>query len=149
VARSQDVRRLSFKRGLRRLESDCVAGHVGLRVAATADLRRLWDTYSFPGFRPQQTVRAVFGDPQGWLPAGWLAFAGRVCRRYVDFALAIRAHRDAQLEAGSGGGARYLGSGPCLCSLQRVARSLYTQPDESLRFDDQAAQRAPPVVLAH
>src|SRR2546425_12491304 len=26
--------------------------------------RRLWDTYSFPGFRPQPTVRGVFGDPK-------------------------------------------------------------------------------------
>src|SRR6202043_2192734 len=26
--------------------------------------RRLWDTYSFPGFRPQQTVRGIFGDPK-------------------------------------------------------------------------------------
>ena len=25
--------------------------------------RRLWDTYSFPGFRPEQTVRGIFGDP--------------------------------------------------------------------------------------
>src|SRR4051794_21422267 len=26
--------------------------------------RRLWDTYSFPDFRPEQTVRGVFGDPK-------------------------------------------------------------------------------------
>jgi hypothetical protein len=26
--------------------------------------RRLWDTYSFPGFRPAQTVRGIFGDPK-------------------------------------------------------------------------------------
>jgi hypothetical protein len=26
--------------------------------------RRLWDTYAFPGFRPQYTVRGVFGDPK-------------------------------------------------------------------------------------
>ncbi|MEI6723771.1 MAG: hypothetical protein WCO67_23670, partial [Betaproteobacteria bacterium] len=25
--------------------------------------RRLWDAYAFPGFRPQPTVRGVFGDP--------------------------------------------------------------------------------------
>ena len=25
--------------------------------------RRLWDAYSFPGFRPEPTVRGVFGDP--------------------------------------------------------------------------------------
>src|SRR5262245_17099219 len=26
--------------------------------------RRLWDGYSFPGFRPQPTVRGIFGDPK-------------------------------------------------------------------------------------
>src|SRR5260370_19834790 len=26
--------------------------------------RRLWDAYSFPGFRPQPTVRGIFGDPK-------------------------------------------------------------------------------------
>src|ERR1022692_2726896 len=26
--------------------------------------RRLWDTYTFLGFRPQPTVRGVFGDPK-------------------------------------------------------------------------------------
>src|SRR6266571_5583410 len=26
--------------------------------------RRLWDTYSFPGFRPEPTVRGIFGDPK-------------------------------------------------------------------------------------
>ena len=26
--------------------------------------RRLWDAYAFPGFRPQATVRGVFGDPK-------------------------------------------------------------------------------------
>src|SRR5262249_57998465 len=30
---------------------------------ATKRSRRLWDTYSFSGFRPEQTVRGVFGDP--------------------------------------------------------------------------------------
>src|SRR5674536_89702 len=29
--------------------------------------RRLWDTYTFPGFRPQPTVRGVFGDPKALL----------------------------------------------------------------------------------
>jgi len=24
----------------------------------------LWDTYSFPGFRPEPTVRGIFGDPK-------------------------------------------------------------------------------------
>jgi hypothetical protein len=27
-------------------------------------MRRLWDTYAFPGFRPRPTVRGVFGDPK-------------------------------------------------------------------------------------
>src|SRR2546427_13143127 len=26
--------------------------------------RRLWDAYSFPGFRPQPTVRGIFGNPK-------------------------------------------------------------------------------------
>src|SRR5438552_16004176 len=26
--------------------------------------RRLWGAYSFPGFRPQPTVRGIFGDPK-------------------------------------------------------------------------------------
>ena len=26
--------------------------------------RRLWEAYAFPGFRPQGTVRGVFGDPE-------------------------------------------------------------------------------------
>ena len=29
--------------------------------------RRLADTYTFPGFRPQQTVQGIFGDPQARL----------------------------------------------------------------------------------
>src|ERR1035437_4557132 len=29
--------------------------------------RRLWDTYTFPGFRLQPTVRGVFGDPKARL----------------------------------------------------------------------------------
>jgi hypothetical protein len=27
-------------------------------------LRRLWDTYRFPGFRPRSTVQGIFGDPK-------------------------------------------------------------------------------------
>ena len=27
-------------------------------------MRRLWDAYAFPGFRPRPTVRGVFGDPK-------------------------------------------------------------------------------------
>jgi hypothetical protein len=26
--------------------------------------RRLWDAYAFPGFRPEATVRGIFGDPK-------------------------------------------------------------------------------------
>lgn len=26
--------------------------------------RRLWDTYRFPGFRPNPTVQGIFGDPK-------------------------------------------------------------------------------------
>ena len=26
--------------------------------------KRLWDTYSFPGYKPSPTVMGVFGDPQ-------------------------------------------------------------------------------------
>ena len=29
-----------------------------------ARYRRLWDTYRFPGFRPQHTVSGIFGDPK-------------------------------------------------------------------------------------
>src|SRR6266853_4853305 len=29
--------------------------------------RRLWDTYSFPGFRPEPTVSGIFGDPEARL----------------------------------------------------------------------------------
>ena len=31
---------------------------------ASRRLRRLWDTYSFAGFRAQPTVRGIFGDPK-------------------------------------------------------------------------------------
>ena len=26
--------------------------------------RRLWDAFAFPGFRPEGTVRGIFGDPK-------------------------------------------------------------------------------------
>jgi hypothetical protein len=26
--------------------------------------RRLWDAHAFPGFRPEGTVRGIFGDPK-------------------------------------------------------------------------------------
>jgi hypothetical protein len=29
-----------------------------------ARYRRLWDTYRFPGFRPEHTVSGIFGDPK-------------------------------------------------------------------------------------
>jgi len=31
---------------------------------STKRKRRLWDAYAFDGFRPQPTVRGVFGDPK-------------------------------------------------------------------------------------
>src|SRR5512134_56353 len=31
---------------------------------ASQRLRRLWDTYSFAGFRAEPTVRGIFGDPK-------------------------------------------------------------------------------------
>jgi len=35
----------------------------GFLMADTAKRkRRLWDAYSFPGFRPEGTVRGIFGD---------------------------------------------------------------------------------------
>src|ERR1700681_2609340 len=33
-------------------------------VRASKRSRRLWDTYWFPGFRPEPTVRGIFGDPK-------------------------------------------------------------------------------------
>ena len=33
-------------------------------ATSTKRTRRLWDAYAFPGFRPQPTVRGVFGDPK-------------------------------------------------------------------------------------
>ena len=37
----------------------------GFLMAATAKRkRRLWDAYAFPGFRPEATVRGIFGDPK-------------------------------------------------------------------------------------
>ena len=31
---------------------------------STKRVRRLWDAYAFPGFRPEATVKGVFGDPK-------------------------------------------------------------------------------------
>ena len=37
----------------------------GFLMTATAKRkRRLWDAYAFPGFRPEATVRGIFGDPK-------------------------------------------------------------------------------------
>jgi transposase len=33
-------------------------------AAAGRRKRRLWDAYAFPGFRPEETVRGIFGDPK-------------------------------------------------------------------------------------
>lgn len=33
-------------------------------ATSTKQPRRLRDAYAFPGFRPQPTVRGVFGDPK-------------------------------------------------------------------------------------
>src|SRR5580692_12325879 len=46
--------------------------------------RRLWDTYSFPGFRPEQTVRGIFGDPK----ARVITLKRRSKKRLVDVAVA-------------------------------------------------------------
>src|ERR1700681_5075263 len=48
--------------------------------------RRLWDTYSFPGFRPEQTVRGIFGDPK----ARVITLKRRSKKRLVDVAVAFR-----------------------------------------------------------
>jgi hypothetical protein len=33
-------------------------------AAAAKQKRRLWDAYAFRGFRPESTVRGIFGDPK-------------------------------------------------------------------------------------
>jgi len=33
-------------------------------AAPAKQKRRLWDAYAFPGFRPESTVRGIFGDPK-------------------------------------------------------------------------------------
>src|ERR1017187_2941923 len=43
--------------------------------------RRLWDTYTFPGFRPQPTVR-VFGDPKARI----ITLARRAKKRFAGAA---------------------------------------------------------------
>src|SRR5216683_989926 len=48
--------------------------------------RRLWDTYWFPGFRPEQTVRGIFGDPK----ARVITLKRRSKKRLVDVAVAFR-----------------------------------------------------------
>src|ERR1019366_7680005 len=44
--------------------------------------RRLWDTYIFPGFRPQPTVRGVFGDPKARI----ITLARRAKKRFAGAA---------------------------------------------------------------
>ena len=44
--------------------------------------RRLWDTYTFPGFRPQPTVRGVFGDPKARI----ITLARRAKKRFAGAA---------------------------------------------------------------
>ena len=41
--------------------------------------RRLWDTYTFPGFCPQPTVRGVFGDPKARI----ITLARRAKKRFA------------------------------------------------------------------
>jgi hypothetical protein len=48
--------------------------------------RRLWDTYLFSGFRPEQTVRGIFGDPEARVKA----LKRRSKKRLVDVAVAFR-----------------------------------------------------------
>src|SRR3974377_2625608 len=36
-------------------------------MARASKRRRLWDTYSLPGLRPEPTVRGIFGDPKARL----------------------------------------------------------------------------------
>src|SRR6516164_3072958 len=48
--------------------------------------RRLWDTYVFPGFRPEQTVRGIFGDPK----ARVITLKRRSKKQLVDVAVAFR-----------------------------------------------------------
>src|ERR1035441_11117276 len=78
--------------------------------------RRLWDTYTFPGFRPQPTVRGVVGDPKARLimlarrakkrPAGaaggfiWVGTTGV----YGGFAICRAATRASSWRLRSGGG---------------------------------------------
>ncbi len=38
--------------------------HALVMTTSTKRSRRLLDTYRFPGFRPQATVKGVFGDPK-------------------------------------------------------------------------------------
>src|SRR5664280_2738635 len=44
--------------------------------------RRLWDTYTFPSFRPQPTVRGVFGDPKARI----ITLARRAKKRFAGAA---------------------------------------------------------------
>src|ERR1019366_7493242 len=48
--------------------------------------RRLWDTYSFPGFRAEPTVRGIFGDPK----ARVITLKRRSKKQHPDAAVATR-----------------------------------------------------------
>lgn len=44
--------------------------------------KRLWDSYRFPGFYPQATVKGLFGDPHSLV----IKLKRRGKKRYVVFA---------------------------------------------------------------
>src|SRR6202521_2851612 len=48
--------------------------------------RRLWDAYCFPGFRPERTVRGIFGDPKARI----VTLKRRSKKRLVAVAVASR-----------------------------------------------------------
>ena len=48
--------------------------------------RRLWDAYCFPGFRPEPTVRGIFGDPK----ARVIGLNRRSKKPFVVVAVAVR-----------------------------------------------------------
>src|SRR5674476_1242071 len=57
--------------------------------------RRLWDTYTFPGFRPQPTVRGVFGDPKARI----ITLARRAKNTHSDTFIVSFSHHGGGLEA--------------------------------------------------
>ena len=64
---------------------------------STKRKRRLWDAYTFPGFRPQPTVRGVFGDPK----ARVITLVRRSKKRFAAAALGCT------LAGTTGAGGRY------------------------------------------